>query len=276
MKCANCGREVPNTAKVCGHCGHRLKASAPVPGTISQPVSSQRGMPGWAWGLIGGLVILAGFAIFVVIWLLATAAPASPNSPQVSVPTGAFATAVPHTATFAPTQTLSPTATIPPSPVPMPSIGTYPNVDTVWNDMVNQRLPRLRAILDQRYDADEGLLSGLDHFAYTVRVSQSQSVIWDSGWCAANENILRQNVSNMIFEFSINDQPIPQSNFGTKYVPNGSHYCFYLFAVLKGWPLGEQVLAEIQTFKTDINDGVTNGTFPSGRKVIQYLITVTP
>jgi hypothetical protein len=37
MKCTNCGKEVPETAKVCGHCGHRLKTSMPPPAPSSPP-----------------------------------------------------------------------------------------------------------------------------------------------------------------------------------------------------------------------------------------------
>ena len=28
MQCTNCGNQVPDTAKVCGHCGHSLRAAS--------------------------------------------------------------------------------------------------------------------------------------------------------------------------------------------------------------------------------------------------------
>lgn len=42
MKCTNCGNEVPETANVCGYCGHRLKSTpAPAaPPAVAQPAAA--------------------------------------------------------------------------------------------------------------------------------------------------------------------------------------------------------------------------------------------
>jgi len=107
MICPNCENKIPDKAKVCGYCGHRLKAGAPVQGTISQPVSSQRGMPVWAWGLIGGLVVFLGIAIFTVANLRRENAQEPP--PPTTLPPAIIPTQVP----------LRPTATpILPTPTP--------------------------------------------------------------------------------------------------------------------------------------------------------------
>ena len=71
MKCTNCGEAVPNSAKVCGNCGHRLKEGAPPQAPSARPSAQEpgslesranpltlRGMPTWVWA-VGLLVILS-------------------------------------------------------------------------------------------------------------------------------------------------------------------------------------------------------------------------
>ena len=110
MQCTNCGNEVPDTAKVCGHCGHRLKAGMPIPVTKSTAV--KQGLPGWAWGLVGGLVLVSGIAIFAVMQLLKVNTPADllpTNPPPVAIPTQVPTfTQAPPTLTPLPTATLGP------------------------------------------------------------------------------------------------------------------------------------------------------------------------
>ena len=126
-------------------------------------------------------------------------------------------------------------------------------------------------------DFNSGLLAGRSYFSYTVNLRQSQSVIWNTGWCAANESILRQNISQMDFEFNINGQPVSQSKFGVKFLTNQNHhYCSYTFTVLKDWPVGTFIVTTVKVFKSDIDDGVTQGVFPAGRKVIEYTVSVSP
>jgi|GEM_PF-3092427 len=63
MQCTNCGNEIPDKAKVCGHCGHRLKAD---PGIPAQSTVVKQGIPNWAWGLGGALVTL--IAGIILVW----------------------------------------------------------------------------------------------------------------------------------------------------------------------------------------------------------------
>jgi hypothetical protein len=45
MYCTNCGKEVPNTAKVCGYCGQRLRPRVTRPVTPARQIPSQRPAP---------------------------------------------------------------------------------------------------------------------------------------------------------------------------------------------------------------------------------------
>ncbi len=111
MICPNCNQEVPDTAKVCGHCGHRLKVVTPI--SVAQPTTAKQGLPGWAWGLIGGLVLLSGVAIFAIMQLLKGNTPADlppTNPPPAAIPTQppTFTQQAPPTITPLPTATLGP------------------------------------------------------------------------------------------------------------------------------------------------------------------------
>jgi len=89
MICPNCENKIPDKAKVCGHCGYRLKAGAPgtEPKRIREPVSAPSAAPGWRWGTIAGvgaifcLVILAGAGY----WLLKFRVPAANEPPAPSL-----------------------------------------------------------------------------------------------------------------------------------------------------------------------------------------------
>lgn len=85
MQCPNCNNVVPDTANVCGYCGHQLKQPAP-PSTPIQPAPVQqtpapytppvmpaatrprKGIPGWVLGIVGILVLaIVGVAVFAIL-----------------------------------------------------------------------------------------------------------------------------------------------------------------------------------------------------------------
>ncbi|MBI3168972.1 MAG: zinc ribbon domain-containing protein [Chloroflexi bacterium] len=107
MRCSNCGNEVPETANVCGYCGHRLKTNKPV--STSQPETHQvqqtsRGIPGWVWGLgglllVGGIVVVAGFIFLGASGLFAPTSNNQSNQPvEPAAPIQVVTTATPPSA----------------------------------------------------------------------------------------------------------------------------------------------------------------------------------
>ena len=68
MRCTNCGKEVPNTAKICGFCGHRLKVSAqPLQAALPPRPKPRSHIAGWVWALIG---VAGAVAILLVLMLI--------------------------------------------------------------------------------------------------------------------------------------------------------------------------------------------------------------
>lgn len=67
MKCPNCSSEVPETANVCGYCGHRLdkRPAAPPPNV---PKKANSGM-NWLWITLGIILILCVSVVCLVYGL---------------------------------------------------------------------------------------------------------------------------------------------------------------------------------------------------------------
>jgi WD40 repeat protein len=103
MKCTNCGREVPDTAKVCGHCGHRLKATTPV-----SSVPTRQDIPGLVWGLGGFVValILIGALAYKVLVNLPASVPTSPPPVRATSPAAPLEPTVRPSSTPEPAQSM--------------------------------------------------------------------------------------------------------------------------------------------------------------------------
>jgi hypothetical protein len=80
MLCTNCGKEVPDTAKVCGYCGHRLKSDVP---PVVQPVVIRKRIPSWVW-LLGGFIFVGVLIGAIVLIFLYRTNP--PSSIPVQIP----------------------------------------------------------------------------------------------------------------------------------------------------------------------------------------------
>ena len=151
MHCPHCGNQVPDTARACGHCGQWLDTAPP-----------RRGLPGWVWGVVGGVIVAAA----VVGVLLATGV--------ISL-SGRQATAPPATPAPVPTSTSPPTPTLPvatpetaetavPEPTPTPT------QDPVVENVEMTNLP------DTPYGLKVTCLEGTD----TLQSSSTCPVIkWD-------------------------------------------------------------------------------------------------
>jgi hypothetical protein len=72
MNCTNCGKSVPDNAKVCGYCGHRLKTeSVPAP-AIQPPVPVEHNIKTHKKGiglLIGAGIVIVGLAVAIIFML---------------------------------------------------------------------------------------------------------------------------------------------------------------------------------------------------------------
>jgi hypothetical protein len=88
MFCPECGKNIPDNSKVCGYCGFRLPlgevqptppvVEEPTPPTIEEP--GRRGLPSWAYAVIGI------FAVGIVIAILVISGLFGRTNPSASAP----------------------------------------------------------------------------------------------------------------------------------------------------------------------------------------------
>lgn len=151
MICPNCQKEIPDTARACGYCGHWLGGEKPTPPTLEPGPATRRNLP-WLWiGLGVGVITVIGVITFLFAGssgrvgtetTIATAVAATETARAVAVLPGE--TPVPPTNTPAPeptnTSTLEPTNSPQPStptPIPPATIDTDPLVYDNFNNPAN-------------------------------------------------------------------------------------------------------------------------------------------
>ena len=249
MKCTNCGNEVPNTAKVCGHCGQRLKLGAPP--LVARSTAVKQALPGWAWGLIGGLVVVTGIAVFIAI-----------RSAQANSP------AIPPTAivlpTDIPTRIPSPTK-VPPTNTPLPTATSEPHTATsiIVEPLQNQdNAPRLIDIAE--YTGD---------FTWTVRISSNTPAILHAGWCATTKEILEQNLQHMLIQVYANSENVTNAMVQVEKPTSDGYFCHNYYGIIRTWPVGRHIIEYITIFLEKVNNGDSDW---GGEEISTYTIYVTP
>ena len=121
MRCPYCGNQVPDTARACGHCGQWLVAQPGAPHAVEAP--PRRAPPGWVWGFVGGIVVIA----LVAGVLLAAGVIRLPDHQAVAPPVTSAPMATP---TSPPHPTLPPTAPAV-AETPTPELVPTPTADLV-------------------------------------------------------------------------------------------------------------------------------------------------
>ena len=70
MKCPSCGERLPDGSTFCGYCGEKIEAQPLKDTTPAQVVrvTYRKGLPGWAWVLIGmGAIVVVGLGVWIAL-----------------------------------------------------------------------------------------------------------------------------------------------------------------------------------------------------------------
>lgn len=264
MQCPNCHSTVPDTANVCGYCGTRLRQPAPpavpvqppppVPQPVqpvSQPVqppqpapptpvpqqvmpspTARARMPGWAWGVIGGLVVIVAVFAFLAFSRPGKSNPPAVEQPQAEVPT------------LPPPQEPTPTTQRP------TSVPTSPSGIVVEPINLEDRgdIPTIRSLADERLNID---------------ISMNQDVVVTWGWCTTTQEILEQNWEHITISFAFDEKPIPSSRFRiSDFQDDRELYCRSYSGIVRSWPEGQHVFEFLMITDETINDGLSD--YPQG------------
>jgi hypothetical protein len=261
MQCTNCGKIVPDTAKVCGYCGHRLKedtiaAATPNPVPVP-PAQPRKKASGWKWAAIVVMAILVVIAIGSAKAIARRFAAATPPVP-VAVATRPTATR-PTIVPVNPMDDQEVGSDIPPTPEPV--------------------LPENKIIVEPTDKADTtslGTETGDKIWSVNIASTTPAKMTW--GWCATTQATLDQNLKNMQVAFFVDDldvtNSVGQSTVEAKDAQTSTiYYCHNYHGVIRSWTAGKHTIIYKMVFLQKINDGWEDA---EGTRTRTYNVNVTP
>mgnify|MGYP001043018025 CR=1 FL=1 len=111
-------------------------------------------------------------------------------------------------------------------------------------------------------------------FTYTIPLTESETLIWAWGWCAADQATLDNNLSKMEITFSLNGADVPLDSFLTYPYESGGQVCLAYLMGVKDWVGGQHQALTTITFLEPVNDGKYD--YPTGQQVFEYNIYIKP
>ncbi|MBI5351576.1 MAG: zinc-ribbon domain-containing protein [Chloroflexi bacterium] len=281
MKCTNCGKEVSDTANVCGYCGHRLKStslpveSRPVPPTpklsadpSENSVSRKPRTPrGWIF-----LTVVFGIALIVLAALQILPRPHStPPATRVQGPT-----AVNPNSAIDQQQSLSPEA---------PSSALEPPATPPTNDLPLVEPCDITSACGQTYHKgfDElakdfiatGSRAAPGSNTYSITFARGQTVSLWLAVCATSADILKQNLQHLSYKLTIDGQPINMDKlYQWDEVDSDGTGCRRYLGNISNWTGNRHTVVTTLTIDAPINDGWIDR--PAGDYADIYEVTLTP
>jgi hypothetical protein len=105
-------------------------------------------------------------------------------------------------------------------------------------------------------------------------LSKSETLLWTWGWCAKDKATLRDNMSKLGVQFTLNGKDVPLDKFLKLDYPSDKLECTAYVLGLRDWAIGEHHATTTVTFKSKLNDGTAD--YPAGTQIFKYVITVKP
>lgn len=157
---------------------------------------------------------------------------------------------------------------------PMPHMET--NVDEVMKAINGEDWVPLGALAEEQYSEDDYAKPGT--LTYTVTISDDRPTYFSYGWCAVDEETLRQNFEHIVVTLYLNDSEIPSDSIhNLSFTSNNLQataplQCVDFGVLLSEWPEGEYTLKAVATFDEEINDGLAD--YAAGDYIFIYNVTV--
>ncbi len=155
------------------------------------------------------------------------------------------------------------------TPAAPPQVGDASAVGKALNGGTKQLEEKAR----EEYSSEE-LAQTDTTFPYTIALSKSENLLWAWGWCAADEDTLKQNLEKTELVFTLAGETVPLEQFQRFDYENGGMACAAYITVLSDWQGGENHLSTAITFTESINDGTAD--YPPGTQIFDYTVFVKP
>jgi len=161
---------------------------------------------------------------------------------------------------------------IPLTPIPeTPMPAMEKNADTVIEVLKGKDWSPLQSLAQEQYTEEDFAQPGT--LTFTVNITDDKPTYFSYGWCAVDEETLRQNFEHITVKLYFNEDELGSDvvhNF-TFTSPN-SLLCLDFGVLISEWPVGEYKLEAVATFDDKINDGLAD--YEAGEYKSEYNVTV--
>jgi len=157
---------------------------------------------------------------------------------------------------------------------PMPNMEA--NADEVMKVLNGEDWVPLGALAEEQYSEEDYSKPGT--LSYTITITDDRPTYFSYGWCAVDEETLRQNFEHIVVTLYINDSEISSDSIhNLSFTSNNLQastplQCVDFGVLLSDWPEGTYTLKAIATFDEKINDGLDD--YEPGDYIFVYNITV--
>jgi len=234
-------------------------------GPIRPVTRSRRASPFGLFAIFGGVGLFAILGIGVVMLIILL--PGILRKPVTPVPTPTRAQVLPM---------VLPTST--PSQTPEPELG-FTLVEPQDALKMALDLKTFSELAVEKYsNASWNKING--RLIFTVNSKPDVPIVWRWGWCATNDKILEQNMTQIHVVFEAEGHAIPADRLAKNQIYESTDTtlkgwkCLDYLTVLRDWKPGTYKLTETITFSSSINDG--KDTFEAGNMTREYTVNISP
>jgi hypothetical protein len=129
----------------------------------------------------------------------------------------------------------------------------------------------LQALASEQYTEEDYAKPGT--LTYTVMVTDDLPTYFSYGWCAVDEETLRQNFEHIDVQLYINGEKFPSDAIhNLSFTSSNSLLCLDFGVLLSDWPEGDYTLEAVATFDGTVNDGL--GDYVAGDYIFVYNVKV--
>lgn len=152
---------------------------------------------------------------------------------------------------------------------PMPTMET--NADEVLKVLSGQDWHYLQALAKEEYTDEDYAKPGT--LTYTVNITDDLPIYFNYGWCAKDEDTLKQNFEHIDVKLYINGEELGDDVVqNLSYTSQDQLVCLDYGVLTSDWPEGRYTLKAVATFDEKINDGMAD--YEPGDYVFEYDVTV--
>ena len=153
--------------------------------------------------------------------------------------------------------------------MPLPTMEK--NADTVIEVLSGRDWQPLQGLAQEQYTEDD--FAGPGTLTYTVNITDDKPTYFNYGWCAVDEDTLRQNFEHIRVKLYINDNELGNDVVhNLTFTSPNNLLCLDFGVLILEWPPGEYKLEAVSTFNEQINDGLAD--YEAGDYIFVYNVTV--